>query len=122
MQPKHENKITFFVVFTFIAQPLFSILAAVIYPPDFSHEFPVYNSNSIMLIACGNALGVAGLTVIGIKLADEKIILPAAGFTMLGISMGILLVSLFEISQVVSHEAYEKFYRIQASGNFLQNG
>lgn len=119
MQSKHENKITFFVVSTFIAQPLFAILAAVIYPPDFSKEFPVYNPNSIMLIVCGNALGIAGLTVLGIKLADEKKILPSAGFTMLAISMGILLVSLFEISQVVSHEAYEKFYRIQASGNFL---
>ena len=119
MQLKHENKITFFVVSTFIAQPLLSILAAVIYPPDFSKEFPVYDPNSIMLIVCGNALGIAGLTVLGIKLADEKKILPAAGFTMLAISMGILLVSMFEISQVVSYEAYEKFYRIQASGNFL---
>jgi hypothetical protein len=119
MQLKHENKITFFVVSTFIAQPLLSILAAVIYPPDFSKEFPVYDPNSIMLIVCGNALGIAGLTVLGIKLADEKKILSSAGFTMLAISMGILLVSMFEISQVVSREAYEKFYRIQASGNFL---
>lgn len=116
---KHENKITFFVVATFIAQPLLSIVAAIIYPPDFSKEFPLYDPNSIMLIVCGNALGIGGLTVLGIKLADEKKILPSAGFTMLAISVGLMLVSLFEISQVVSHEAYEKFYRIQASGNFL---
>lgn len=119
MQLKHDRKITFFVVATFIAQPLFSILSAVIYPPDFSKEFPLYNPNSLMFIAFGNALGIGGLTVLGIKLADEKKILPSAGFTMLGISMGLLLVSLFEITQVISHEAYEKFYRIQASGNFL---
>lgn len=118
-QLKHENKITFFIVSTFIAQPLSSILAAIIYPPDFSKEFPVYDPDSIMLIVCGNALGIGGLTVLGIKLADEKKILPAAGFTMLAISMGILLVSMFEISHVVSYEAYEKFYRIQVSGNFL---
>ena len=119
MQLKHESKITFFVVATFIAQPLFSILSAVIYPPDFSKEFPLYDPNSLMFIAFGNALGIGGLTVLGIKLADEKKILPSAGFTMLGISIGLLLVSLFEITQVISHEAYEKFYRIQASGNFL---
>jgi hypothetical protein len=119
MQLKHEDKITFFVVSTFIAQPLLSILAAVIYPPDFSKEFPVYDPNGIMLIVFGNSLGIAGLTLLGIKLADEKKVLPSAGFTMLAISMGLLLVSLFEISQVVSHEAYEKFYRIQSSGNFL---
>ena len=118
-QLRNERKITFFVVFAFIAQPLTSILSAVIYPPDFSKEFPLYDPNSLMLIAFGNALGIAGLTVLGIKLADEKKILPSAGFTMLGISVGLLLVSLFEISQVVSFEAYEKFYRIQASGNFL---
>jgi len=116
---KDEGKITFFVVATFIAQPLFSILSALIFPPDFSKEFPIYDPNSLMVIACGNAFGIGGLTVLGIKLADEKKILPSAGFTMLGISMGLMLVSLFEITQVVSLEAYEKFYRIQASGNFL---
>jgi len=116
---KRENKITFFVVSTFIAQPLLSIMSAVIYPPDFSKEFPVYDPNSIMLIVCGGALGIAGLTLMGIKLADEKKVLPAAGFTMLAISYGILLASIFEISQVVSLETYEKFYRIQTSGNFL---
>ena len=115
----HERKIAFFIIATFIAHPLFSIISFVIYPPDFSKEFPLYDPNSLMLVAFGNALGIGGLTVLGIKLADEKKILPSAGFTMLGISMGLLLVSLFEITQVVSHEAYEKFYRIQASGNFL---
>src|SRR4030095_715181 len=115
----HERKIAFFIIATFIAHPLFSIISFVIYPPDFSKEFPLYDPDSLMLVAFGNALGIGGLTVLGIKLADEKKILPSAGFTMLGISMGLLLVSLFEITQVVSHEAYEKFYRIQASGNFL---
>ena len=116
---KHESKITFFLVSAFIAQPLLSIMSAVIYPPDFSKEFPVYDPNSIMLIVFGGAFGIAGLTLMGIKLADEKKVLPAAGFTMLAISYGILLASIFEISQVVSHETYEKFYRIQTSGNIL---
>ena len=116
---KHEKKITWFVVTTFIAQPVFSITAGLIYPPDFSKEFPVYNPNSIIIIAYGIALMIAGLTVMGIKLADEKKVLPAAGFTMFAISGGILMASLFEISQVVSMETYEKFYRIQVSSNFL---
>ena len=38
---------------------------------------------------------------------------------MLAISFGILLSSIFEISQVVSYETYEKFYRIQTLGNIL---
>ena len=116
---KHEKKITWFVVLTFIAQPITSIMALLIYPPDFSKEFPVYNPNGIMLVVIGGSLMIAGLTVMGIKLADEKKVLPAAGFTMFAISNGILMASLFEISQVVSLETYEKFYRIQSSANFL---
>jgi len=115
----HEKKITWFVVSTFIGMPLASVMSFILYPPDFSKEFPVYDPDSIMLMVFGSTLFIAGLTVMGIKLADEKKVLPAAGFTMLAISGGILMASLFEISQVVSLETYEKFYRIQSSGNFL---
>ena len=119
MHLKHERKITWFVVTTFMAQPVFTLIALLIYPPDLSKEFPYYDPNGIMIVAYGNALFIAGLTVMGIKLADEKKVLPAAGFTMFAISGGILTASLFEISQVISHETYEKFYRIQSSSNFL---
>ena len=119
MHLKHENKITWFVVTTFLAQPVLTIMALLIYPPDLSKEFPHYDPDGIMIVAYGNALFIAGLTVMGLKLADEKKVLPAAGFTMFAISGGILTASLFEISQVISHETYEKFYRIQASSNFL---
>jgi len=116
---KHEKKITFLIVTAFILDALCPLSSFVLFPPDFSHKFPVYPSGSIMLMVCGGAFGMAGLTIMGIKLADEKKVLPAAGFTMLAISSGILLASIFEISQVVSYETYEKFYRIQTSGNFL---
>ena len=116
---RHEKKIAWFVVLTFMAQPVFTLMALLIYPPDFSKEFPYYDPDGIMIVAYGNALFIAGLTVMGIKLADEKKVLPAAGFTMFAISGGILTASLFEITQVVSLETYEKFYRIQSSANFL---
>jgi len=119
MHLKHEKKITWFIVVTFLAQPVLMLIAYLVYPPDFSKEFPVYDPDSIMIATYGNALSLAGLTVMGIKLADEKKVLPAAGFTMFAISGGILTASLFEISQVVSHETYEKFYRIQSSANFI---
>ena len=119
MHLKHEKKITWFVVITFLAQPVLMLIAYLVYPPDFSKEFPVYDPDSIMIATYGNALSLAGLTVMGIKLADEKKVLPAAGFTMFAISSAILMTSLFEISQVVSLESYEKFYRIQSSANFL---
>jgi len=119
MHLKHEKKITWFIIVTFLAQPVLMLIAYLVYPPDFSKEFPVYDPDSIMIATYGNALSLAGLTVIGIKLADEKKVLPAAGFTMFAISGAILMTSLFEISQIVSLETYEKFYRIQSSTNFL---
>jgi len=116
---KHEKQIVYFVVTTFIVFPVFAIMSLVIFPPDFSKQFPVYDANSIMLMVIGSSLEVAGLTVMGIKLADEKKVLPAAGFTMLAISCAILMSSIFEITEVISYESYVKFYRIQVSGNFL---
>jgi len=116
---RHERKITWFVILTFMANPVASIAVLFLYPPDFSGEFPVYDPDSIMILSYGMALLISGLTVMGIKLADEKKVLPAAGFTMFAISGAILMASLFEISQVVSLETYEKFYRMQASSNFL---
>lgn len=117
--PAHEKKIYLFIITAFILQPLSAILSNIFYPPDFSQEFPVYDPDSMMVWVIGGSFGIAGLTLLGIKLADEKKVIPAAGFTMLAISCGILVTSVFEISQVVSYESYEKFYRIQTSGNFL---
>ena len=74
-----EKKITYFIVLTLIVQPILSILVMLVYPPDFSKEFPVYDPTSIMLMEIGGAFLIAGLTVMGIKLADEKKVLPAAG-------------------------------------------
>ena len=105
---KHEKKITFFIVATFIAQPVFSIAALLIYPPDFSKEFPVYDPNNIMLIVCGAALGIADLTLLGIKLADEKKILPAAGFTMLAISICLLLSSVGHTTFILTIKRFKK--------------
>jgi hypothetical protein len=62
---------------------------------------------------------LAGLTVLGIKLAEEKKIMPAAGFTMLAISAGVMMASMFEITQINSMETYVKFYYIGAASNFL---
>ncbi len=55
----------------------------------------------------------------GLKLEDEKKILPAAGFTILAISTGILMSSLFEITQNTTLLSWEKFYYIASSGHFL---
>jgi hypothetical protein len=80
-----EKKITWFVIPTLMAPPVTMVIALVCYPPDFSSAFPVYDPTSIMIMVYGSALFMSGLTVMGIKLTDEKKVLPAAGFTMLAI-------------------------------------
>lgn len=119
MHFKNEKKITMVVVVGFLSLPILAIVSTLIFPPDLTANYPVYHPNNIMMMACGSALLMGGLTVMSVKLADEKKVLPAAGFTMLAISCGINLASIFEISAVVNYESYEKFYRIQTSGNFL---
>lgn len=114
-----NQKTAWFVVASLVTNVALALLSLMLFPPDFSREFPVYHPTGIMLLEYGGALFIAALTVIGQKLGDEKKVLPAAGFTMLAISGGILMASMFEISQIVSLETYEKFYRIQASSNFL---
>lgn len=116
---KHEKKINIFLIAGFIIQPTLTIMSFLIYPPDLTAEFPVYHEGGVMLMVCGGAFGIGALTLMGIKLADEKKVLPAAGFTMLAIASGVLTTSIFEITQIISYETYEKFYRIQTCGNFL---
>ncbi|MEZ5013960.1 MAG: hypothetical protein R2794_06680 [Chitinophagales bacterium] len=98
---------------------LFSMSSLIIFPPDFSNTYPVYSPNLVMLCEFGMAMYIGGLTLLGIKLAEEKQTMAAAGFTMLAISTGVTAVSFLEIAQIVSEETYIQFYYVFASGNFL---
>jgi len=106
-------------VIGFGAQIFCAVLAMILFPPDYSGEIPYYAPESNVLIEFGLALLIAGSTVMGIKLADEKKVLPAAGFTMLAISAGVMMASLWETTTVSTHEAYEKSYFITTSSYFL---
>ena len=116
---KNEKSIVHFVVFCLVANVVLSISSFVLIPPDFSQAFPIYPPNEVMIQQFGGSLSLAAFTVLGIKLADEKKVMPAAGFTMLAISTGVLLISYFDITAIVSLESYVKFYYVSAAGNFL---
>jgi len=98
---------------------LFAILGQIFFPPVYTAEFPIYSPGSILITELGLTFLLFGSTVMGLKLEDEKNILPAAGFTMLAISAGVTMSSLYEITQVSTIEAYEKYYFITISSNFL---
>lgn len=106
-------------VIGFGAQIVCAVLAMIIYPPDYSGEVPYYAPESNMLIEFGLALLVAASTGTGIRLAEEKKKLPATGFTMLAISAGVMMASLWETTTVSTIEAYEKSYFITATSYFL---
>ena len=103
----------------FIMAFVVNILAAIIYPPDFSGEFPLYSADWVMLVQVAGAFLMIALTVIAMKAEEERQILAAAGFTAQAISFGISMFSLFEIADVATFEQYESYYRITVSSNFL---
>jgi peptidoglycan/LPS O-acetylase OafA/YrhL len=98
---------------------LINMLAAVIYPPDFSGQFPIYSADWVMVVQVSGAFLLIALTVIAMKAEEERQILAAAGFTALAISFGISIMSLFDIVDVVTFDQYEDYYRITVSSNFL---
>lgn len=117
--PKHEKFITLAIVIGFSAQLVAFTLSTLIFPPDYSGDIPIYTPKSGVIVCLGIALSIVSSTVMAIKLADERKILGAAGFTSLAITMGVWMAALFELMQVNTLEAFEKSYYIVTSANFL---
>lgn len=116
---KEEKSIILIIVTGFTAQFLCYVLALLFLPPDFTGEFPVYSQKSNLIVGFGLALNMAGATVMGIKLGDERKILASAGFTMFAIAIGLTMSSLFEVLHVIDKESFEKAYFINTCSNFL---
>ncbi len=117
--PQQDKYVVLAATICFTAPIVFQILSVLIYPPDFSGEYPIYPPDGILLLQLAGAFTLLGLTIIGMKAEDEKQILAAAGFTAQAISFGLAAASLFEITMVSSKESYEKFYYLTVSSNFL---
>jgi hypothetical protein len=98
---------------------LAQVIALILYPPDFSGEFPVYSPKMVLILEFGLAFDLIGLTIMGMKAEEDRYILAAGGFTAQAISIGLAAAGLFEILSIASREAYEKFYYITVSSNFL---
>lgn len=115
---KQEKFMMIIMVTGFSASLICMTLAMTLFPPDYSNEFPIYAPESNVILQLGLALLIAASTMMGIRLAEtEKI--PAAGFTMLAISTGVMMAALFETTTVFTRESYEKQYYIITSSNFL---
>ncbi len=118
-QNGNEKLIMLVTVVGFILAFVVNILAAIIYPPDFSGEFPVYTVDWVMVVQVAGTFFIISVTVVAMKAEEEKQILAAAGFAALAISFGISLLSLLDIADVTTFERYESYYRVTVSSNFL---
>jgi len=113
-----QKLMTFIIVFGFVAQLFCLAFSMFLFPPDYSKDIPVYAPESAVILQFGLAWLIAGATMMGIKLAETDKV-PAAGFTMLAISSGVMMAALFETTSVFTEESYEKSYYIFTSANFL---
>lgn len=119
LNPKHNKYITFAIVVGFLAPLACLILGVVLYPPSYEGQLPRYAPESMVILSLGLAFYMCGSTVMGIKLADEKKVLAAAGFTIQAIAAGVIMASTFEIINPPNLEAWEKGYYITTSANFM---
>ena len=118
-QVQNEKYVTLAIVVGFTAQIFTYLLALLLYPPVYSGDIPVFAPKSLVIISMGLVMFIFGSTVMAIKLADEKNILAAAGFTMLAITIGVWMALLFESSQDGTMETFEKSYYVISCSNFL---
>ena len=94
-------------------------LAVIIFPPDFSGDFPIYAAEWALMLQIAGAFLIIALTVIAMKAEEEKQILAAAGFTAIAISNGINFMSLLDITHITTFDQFEDQYRLTISSNFL---
>ena len=82
-----------------------------LFPPDFTKDPPQFQEASMIAQEISLALFIFGCTVIGLKLAEEKKTLPAAGFTMMAIAQGVYFILYFMNLENVENlkEGYNTF-------------
>ena len=119
---KEKNFDKYFAISILISlnlQFLLLPLLVILYPPSMHDGHPVYAPESMVLNNLGLAFTMIGSTLLGIKLADDKRVLAASGFTAYAISCGVVMASSFEIMNPLSEEGWEKAYYITTSANFI---
>ncbi len=107
-----KDHIAIAIAIGFILPTIITILSSILDPPDWSGNIPVYSTLSNLCFETAIALMIFGSTLMGIKLADEKKVMPAAGFTMFAIANGVVFVIFFEMMDAMSEESFVKTYNI----------
>ncbi len=109
------------VIFWFLMLNLLSVpLILLFFMPDYSTDPPTYSDGLMIVSEFSTAMLICAATLAGIKLADDRQILPSAGFTIFAIAQGIIMVTNFElIGKQMNREALEITYQMYVGSNFL---
>ena len=102
-----------------VIQALCYLFCIIFLPPDFSGEYANFSVESNFIIIFGMSLNMASVTILGIKVGDEKQILASGGFTMFAIALGLSISSLYEVVTIVDQESFDKSYFINSSSTLL---
>ncbi len=116
---KEEKYIMLASISGLVIQFLCYFFCIVFLPPDFSGKYATFSMESNFIVIFGMSLNMASVTILGIKVGDERQILASGGFTMFAIALGISISSLYEVVTIVDKESFEKSYFINSSSTFL---
>ncbi|MFI5172056.1 MAG: hypothetical protein ACHQFW_06670 [Chitinophagales bacterium] len=95
--PRTKKRLALSILVSFVLVFPMGVLGFILYPPDYSAEVPVYPVGMLLFSELAAALLIIAGSLMAIKLADEREVLPAGGFTIFSISQGLIMVTNFEI-------------------------
>ncbi len=119
-QRENRKHVALIILLGYIGNLVFAFLGYALFPPTYENGLPHYAPGLLYMGEISAALVILATSLMAIKLADEKQVLPSAGFTMMAISQGVFFVTIFEaFGADITHEQLEKAYNIQVGGMVL---
>ncbi len=118
--PKIKQRIALIILLGFIASVAVSVLGSIIFMPDYSTEIPTYSDNLMIAGELASALLVCTFVMLSVKLADDREVIPSAGFGIFAISTGLIMVTSFEmIGHQNEIESLEVTFHMYLGSSFL---
>ena len=118
-EKQNRDHIALIILIGSIGSFVISMGGFFLFPPTYVGEVPHYPVGLAYASEIGGALVLLATSLMAIRLADERQVLPAAGFTMMAIGQGVFYVTIFEIFGEFTKEGLEKVLNIQIGGFIL---
>lgn len=119
---KHKRHLAACIAFGFISPFIFLTLGFIFFPPDMKGLMPIYSDGMIYLNEIAVAAFIFGCALMGIKLADDRKVMPAAGFTMMAIAQGVSYATIFEAFGMEHKQVADLLEMREKAGNISAGG